>query len=438
MKIRESSLYLKCVKFLLVWCILQDFVLSTLYNLTGSILLTDVFFYTKDILLILLFLSSIKRMNFRSKLGKLIVAYFAVVIIALLLGLINGGSVTNIAQNTRGVILLPCFICIGHGIKNAKREEFDEFIKTKYLTWILISVCFGLIDYFLDITIGTKYFWRNIIGITSFLTDIKHQANRLLFDLPGNFYGYGEGGSYFSRKRLVGFWGSPLTCAYALLLPAFFYLLKVFYNRNKHIDKSKTKDFLICVLYITGIFLSYTRAIIIVLIIIFAAYTFIYANRNVPLFLLVISTFLVCLFAVDYSTIRGILYDGSTIGHINGIIGGLTKIEPSLFGHGINYAGVEGTGVGTESTYLTLLGNIGIVGLILFIIIFIYSLKAISRNSTDIITKAVMLTGIGLMVTGVVSEQLLAYTTIAPFFIMLGNELAKDGYRSTRYIRYNV
>lgn len=429
LKLSKSKLYLKSIEFIFIWCIMQDFVLSTLYNFLNNSALINILFYSKDVLFIALFLKSLNKINFHKFYGKLLISYLTVVIIAIFIALIRGGSFANIAQNIRSAVLLPCFVNIGYSIADSRRKEFDTFVKTKYMRWIFASVIFGLLDYVLDKFVGTKDIWRTIIGFTNFMTDIKHQSGRLVYGLPGNFYGYSSAG-YFSRKRLVGFWGNPLTSGYSLLIPSFYYLLSLLNIKAHRINIRAIKVFLGCMLIISGVFLSYTRIVIVLLIFIFSIYAFLNARKYMPALLTITVGLLAFLFSIDYSSIMRFLYDGSTIGHINNLNGAIDNIRFSLFGHGINYAGAEGaSGIGTESTYMTLFGNVGVVGLALFTSLLLYLLRCIQKvfKYSSNMTRAVFLSGLGLMVTGLISEQLLAYTTIAPFYILLGYEYANSG-----------
>ena len=429
LKLFKSKLYLKSIEFIFIWCILQDFVLSILYNFINNPTLINILFYSKDALFAALFLESLNRINLHKFYGKLLVSYLVVVIIAIFIALIRGGSFANIAQNARSAVLLPCFVNIGYPIADSRNKEFDTFVKTNYMRWIFASVIFGLLDYTLDKFVGTKDIWRTVIGFTNFMTDIKHQSERLVYGLPGNFYGYSSAG-FFSRKRLVGFWGNPLTSGYSLLIPGFYYLLSLLNIKVHKINTRAIKAFLSCVLIISGVFLSYTRVVIVLLIFIFSIYVFLNARRYMPALLTITVGLLTFLFFIGYLPIMRFLYDGSTIGHINGLNGAIDNIKFSLFGHGINYAGIEGaSGIGTESTYMTLLGNVGVVGLTLFMSLLLYLLRCIQRafKYSSNMTKAVFLSGLGLMITGLISEQLLAYTTIAPFYILLGYEYANSG-----------
>lgn len=423
--------YNSLVKYLMIWCILQDFVLSILYKIIGNAVLINLIFYSKDVMLVVLFLWALKKIFRKNKYQMIIYIYLLIVVFAVLISMSKGDStISSIIQNVRNVILLPCFCLIGYSIKN--RNDFEKFITNKYFKWILISVIFGIADYCLDMTIGTADWWKTGIGFTNYYSDIKQQAGKMLFGLPGNFYGsYGVG--YFAVKRLVGFWGNPLTCAYTLVIPLFYTFLKIAEKRNfRKINKGNIFSIFTFVILFLGLYFSHTRAILFLFGIIALVYIFLYMKKSPWLFLCTTSIFCIVLFMIDYSSIIKFVYDGSTIGHIQEVSNFLKQVRISVLGHGIDFAGTSSaTDIGTESAYLTLIGNVGVVGMIFYVIIFAVPIrkifKSFSKNST--MRKAVGLSGIVLMITGLLSEQLFAYTTIAPFYILMGYEFAGSCYR---------
>lgn len=421
--------YDSLVKFLLIWCVLQDFILSIFYKITNCFYVTNILFYSKDILLIVLFLWANYRVRFKYQI--IIGFYFLIVCIASIIGLCNSeNNIMSVFQNIRNVILLPSFFIIGMSLNDM--DSFKSFIEKKYLIIILISVIFGLLDYYIDSFVGTIDFWRNTIGFTKFYSDIKHQTGKMLFGLPGNFYGsYGVG--FFAVKRLVGFWGNPLTCAYTLLFPLVFLFLKIFDEETIKIDnkvlkvrKSGVKNIGVLIVFLFGLYYSHTRAIIFLVLIFYAVY-FLYHNKKYILHLSILLSFVIILYLLtNFQTFRNYIYDGSTLGHIEEVFGFIKSAELSLFGHGINYAGTSSSyNIGTESSYLTLVGNVGVVGLALFLYLYFFPLYKILINyGSSKITyfeKAILISGLIYGLTGLLSEQLFAYTTIAPFYILLGS-----------------
>lgn len=412
----KSYIYEKLIIALLFWLILQDFVLSIFYNLTGSSILTKILFYSKDIALVFLFLWSLSR-GISKKLFIGLLVFLVSVFISMLLA-IAGSQITflSLLQNVRNIILLPCFICIGYAIR--QRDYFINKCKKRFFAFIVFCAVIGIVDYYLDKLVGTVNFWRNTVGITDFLIDIKGQGVRLVEGLPGNFYGQ-YGNEFFSVKRLVSIWMNPLTAAYLMALPfVYFSISFIKYKSNSHLIKALILGF--------AIYLTHTRAIIIILLLLFVLYLILNpsTNNTILLFLIVIAGLAAAILFVN--KIYSILYDGSTMGHINAIVESLNNIGLSLFGAGFGRIGISGD-VGSESQYLTVVGNLGVLGLAVYLFFLIFPLVRINKISKkDILDKTVLYLGFGYILTGIISEQLSAYTTIVPYFILLGFTLKQS------------
>ena len=412
-----TNLISNLVFLILYWVILQDLVLSIFYKVTGSLLLTNLIFYAKDVLFVFLFVLTFFRTRFPYPFALGVIIYLAIVVWCMIYSLVfQQIGLFNVLQNVRNGILLPCFIAIGYSIRES---NLFEIRLRKYINFTLVCVVFGYIDYFADIILGTQSFWKNIVGITEFYSDIKGQADRLVNGLPGNFYGqYGQ--EFFSVKRLVGLWMGPLTAAYILLIPSVYYF-SVFI---KHIKLKKNikiiiLDVLILIYLDIAIYLTHTRAIILVLML---AYIIIYMkniNAKARLFsfiVIILSALFISTLMID--KLMQYFFDGSTIGHINSIMQVLSLNNLTLFGKGFGNFGVTGE-VGTESTYLTILGNQGLVCVIIYITFLLYfSIKCLKSKENLCFIVGVM--GIAYFLTGFISEQLTAYTSIASFYIFLG------------------
>ncbi len=410
---KKNELYEKLIVILLFWLVLQDFVLALFYNITNQIFLTNLLFYSKDILLIVLFFWCFVR-GVTKKLFYLTGCFFVCLAITFFITLfITDTEFKVILQNIRGIILLPCYVCIGFSIKSD--ASFIKSLKEKFFSFLLVCAVIGIVEYFLDKIVGTKDFWVNTVGIGKFLTDIKDQSVRLYNGLPGNFYGQ-YGNDFFSVKRLVGLWMNPLTAAYLMALPFSYYGCAFL--------KSKNYFILIKVIILgLAIYFTHTRAIILLLAVSFILYLLFNPSKNNMIILGIIAVVGIVLIGVFFEKIMAIMYDGSTIGHINGIVTSLSKMNYCIFGNGFSYAGIIGD-LGTESQYITVLGNIGIAGLIFYLIFLIYPLVIIKRYSNrNIFLMGVFYVGICYTFSGIISEQLSAYTTIAPYYIVLGFSL---------------
>ena len=247
--------------------------------------------------------------------------------------------------------------------------------------------------------------------------------------MPGNFYGQ-YGGDFFSQKRLVGIWGGPLTAAYVLTIPCITFLLFSFVEMNKI---KRIEYFVKFIIVYIAIILTYTRAIIIPLTIIIIGICLFKSQRIRVLSLLLIPTLFIII-ASKWNIVTKFLYDGSTIEHINQFTSSISQL--SIFGKGIATFGVR-TSVGTESAYISIVGQMGLIALLIYLYLFIYPFRkvkitrSINKSSnncvsikSNIFVDVMPLLLINMsaiyLITGLISEQLIAYTSICPFYILLG------------------
>lgn len=424
MRRMKVDIYEGIIWILLVWIVFQDFILAIFYHVTGSKMLTNLLFYSKDILMVILFgWALIRNRLFNRKLLIWELAYLCIFLFATINALKNAGlGLSQMLPSMRGILLLPIFVFIGYGIGNKKKFR-DNMVK-KYGFFLGIIAIFGILEFFMDAFIGTRDFWLNTVEIGKFMIDIKGQAARLIMGLPGNFYGnYGKG--FFTQKRLVSFWGGPLTAAYALSMPCIFYFVQLLEEpkeRIGYVRMSKLKKMFFFLICYGAIVLSFTRAMILLVTFFLVIYYF-KKTKNYKYLLGGIPIVLVI--GVRYfEKIFHYIYDSSAIGHINGIVGAITSI--TFLGDGIGTFGINSI-QGTESTYLTVLGQLGVIGLLVYAVGFllpIYCYKRfVVKDKLDWISVSVILCTLVYGGSGIISEQLTAYTTIAPFFILLGCEL---------------
>lgn len=403
----------KLVILLLYWLPLQDLLMGVIYRFTHSVQLTSILLYTKDVFLLILLIMCCLRKQKLTQINKLIILYIVIILFNTIatLGLADVG-LSKLVASSRGLLLCPFFLFIGSNIRNADR--FVEFLKNNYFKYIFILGVIGIVEVYLDLTVGTKSFWQNIIGIGDMYNNVKGDPNTYM-GLPGNFYGYSAAG-FFTGKRLVSLWGNPLTSAYSMLIPAVYYITVSFFIKNKL--NRNYKQYMFVLVFVCAIILSYTRAIILGMVIAIML-LFLYKNRNrvsniVVAIVMSVCVLIIYLFAGETSNIYAFLYDGSTKSHIDALISNVNRI--GLFGAGVGNFGA------TESGYFSVWGQVGLLGLILFILI---NYKAIRNafNNTWIYQEmaiAVAFSWIVFMITALISEQLTAFTTIAPAYVILG------------------
>ena len=408
-KQNQSFVYDKFVVMFLIWSVIQDFLLGFLYTLIPYIPLFKVLFYSKDIMMVALFLYALFfRLNNRNnKYYRLLMIYLIWIFIMFVVGITSGSPLLNAAASVRGFMLLPCYFVIGFSIKN--KERFSKKAKGFIETFLTIVAIIGILEYVLDLLIGTKGFWIHTIGIGNFITDIKNQGDRLVSGLPGNFYGYSNG-VFFTQKRLVSLWGGPLTAGYVLMIPFVYFLIQII---------NEKRGFIKFLINATAIVLTYTRAMILLCALI-AFILIVFYKKKYKLLLIVIPV-AATIIAWKYDRIITFLFDGSTTGHISNVITSLKHIN--ILGLGFGQFGGYSS-IGTESTYLSCLGQMGILGLVLYLLMNIYlakKLRIIYLMNKDNLALTLYLAQVIYLLSGFISEQLLAATTMMPFYIISGS-----------------
>lgn len=410
----KSNIYNMLICYLLIWVVFQDFFISIFYNITGIKSISKILLYSKDIIMISLFVDGSLKILFNKirikKLKKLFIgiySYFIVVGIYTLITLFTTDiEILSMVATLRGIILLPVFIVISLGVNNYK--ELLDFLKNKYFIFLIVIAFVGIIDFY----ISSKGFWREIIGIGKYTADIKEQANRLVEGLPGNFYGdYGSG--FFTQKRLVSVWAVPLTAAYALCIPFIYYLLSI-----KEFSKKYLKEIIYSIVLFFSIYLTHTRGILLPCIAIVLCFIIYKLRKYGYKFFITVGVLLLFFIIVFWKSIYIKIFDGSTHGHIYSLITSVKQIN--ILGSGIGTFGVW-SNISTENAYFTIMGQIGLIGLILYLWIWGVCIKVIlNKANIDKLESTILLTSFVYLFTGLISEQIFAFTTIIPYYLLLG------------------
>lgn len=417
---RQIGLYGTIVYALMVWTIFQEFVLGILYHYIHVEILIKVLFFSKDILLVILYVTALFKTKLPRRFAILQICYLPFVFVGVGTSIITKQvSITTMLSAARGLILLPAFMTIGYSV--VRNETFLSIIKKKYMNLLVLVAAVGIVDYLLDITLGTKRFWTDFVQLGSYMRDIKDAANVLYGDLPGNFYTYSAMG-YFTQKRLVSFWAHPLTSGYCLVIPFVYYFNVCFLEGKTEKDNIINKGKLLIVSI--ALFLTFTRATILPSL----AFTILcllykYRKDGGKLLLAVIaflSIFLIGLI-VFREKIFGYVYNGSTSAHIASVSSAIKEV--GVLGKGAGtFAAATTEGIWTESAYISIAGQLGIIAAFFYLLLFLLPIYyAFRRNrKTNLFVSSIAISGIIFFITGFISEQISAYTTIAPYFILSG------------------
>lgn len=418
----KSNLYDGVVFAFFYWFVLQDFVLGLFYSATKWELATNLLFYSKDVFLILFFVIALFKNRIPTKWLAFLAVWVGLLVFFFFLGYSKGMGLFSLASTSRSFLYLPCLVTIGFGVgkDGGIERRLDRFMR-----FLVLTGAFGILDMVLDAIVGTKDFWRNTVGLTAFLTDIKRQTGNLLYEgLPGNFYG-DYSGVFFSQKRLVSFFANPLTSGYVLVIPYFYYLLRALEAKEHALPNAAAACFMFLVVTLT-----FTRAVILPMI----ALTFVMIFWKKPAWrvwlLLAAAAVFAAALALFYDKIMIYLFGGSTGAHYDALAGSLATLE--LFGQGIGMYGIYGK-IGTESAYINILGQLGIFGLAVYLAGSVYVVRRVfryQRRTPSALAATLLLLTVVYAITGFVSEQLFAYTTIAPYYLMCGMFLRRQFERS--------
>lgn len=186
--LRIHGLYDTLVWVLLIWCIFQDFFLCVFLRFTGITILAKLMFYSKDIILLILFIWAISKLKIKGNILFWYVIYFAFIGMAVIVSVLSPKinlELTSLLSAVRGLVLLPTLTLIGYSVKNKCR--FMENIR-KYYKLLAVIAVIGIIEFLLDILVGTKSFWMDYLRLDDFYQAIKGASAGLENGTPGNWY----------------------------------------------------------------------------------------------------------------------------------------------------------------------------------------------------------------------------------------------------------
>lgn len=377
----------------------QDF-LAAAANLVIGKSLSLMVIVAKDLIVILLFI----YFTFKIKQNRIILYVNILIILAFLLFLfavLVFPNLSSIVASIRSILI--CFMAISVGFYGLNKVNFHSFIKI--ITFIAIIT--GLIDFIISDSL-----WFSI-NITDFITNVKNDP--VINGLPANMYG-DLGNGWFSTRRLVGLTGVPLTYGY-LLIPIVVYWINIL--------KYKPTDYFVILVNIFLIFLlyfTYTRAAYIAVII-----TIYFSTKSIvkKLFIIIFPILLLITIPTFQDAIIRALLDGSTALHILSLIEGFNQI--TFLGSGLGQVGIFAQRYGSqefslENSFLFILIQLGIPYFILYLIVFIIILKKL----TDCHYFPFRSFFIGIMITGIVSEQLFSPTSIIISYMIIGYGISKS------------
>jgi hypothetical protein len=310
------------------------------------------------------------------------------------------------AASSRNIVAPFLFLLIGlHASVWARHAVY-----LRYLVMLgFVAVVFGFIE------ANTPDFWQSLDLRT--LWEKKGISVQQDSGLPKNFFASEQVVPGEFLRRMAGPFADPVN--FGTFLFAVF--MAAWYLRG-----------LLCqIATVAAMVLAVSKGALLGLIVFFAFWTRYYASRTshlIALVLLAAGAYNFYLFTVSSST-------GSTAAHIGGFTAAFVEFPQHPFGRGLGSSGVlaglfsegsESTSAVTESGLGMVIGQLGIVGLAVYLVFFFQLSKYVLqiKNLRDK-TLAAGLLG-GFLLNAAFNEVALSPNSAAPYFIILGLVIGSD------------
>lgn len=428
MKIQKTmNIYDKLVWYLLIWCVFQDIVLAAFLRITGMVGLTKILFFSKDTILIILFLWALIKNRLPQICLFVGIIYCLIITLQSIITISKYDTInyTSLLSSIRGLILLPTLTVIGYCIYD--KEKFLLAIR-KYYFFLAIVAVIGIIEFFGDIIWGTKSFWMDFLNLEDYYVVIKGQSGGIENGTPGNWYtDIGQG--YRTQKRLISIWAAPLTAGFVLLLPCMYYMINFLKSRkliNLKIKKAYLIELFGAITCVVGLMLTFTRQTLLPFLCISVVTFIYYCNRKNRVRILVLAMILgLLLFFGVKDKIIDYIFNGSTMVHIVQLKESISQVN--FWGSGIGSFGTRFVGaIPTESQYVTIIGQTGVLTIIPYLYMLLYPVLYCRKNVCNVgdiartIICALCFSGLVFTVAGLVSETVAAFTSIAQYYVFIG------------------
>ncbi len=338
------------------------------------------------------------------------------------------------------ILLLFCaYIPISMFVNGRLNKVIDYFEIYKILKFLLIILLFTFIDFK---QFSTRWLFPLFYGLV--ILNFVHFFN--IFDFNSFLHKYYIGGiqlEYFglnslkepSVKRMVGTMGNPNINA---LVFSIFAIIFIPFNYSK-------KQLSIFLLAILMVFLCQSRTALIAwgLILIGIAILRL-ANWKWKEWILILSGIVLMYFiswalATDffkhslysnYILDGSILQTGSALGRWEAwtLLGNMI-IEKPIFGHGVNKEFFYANHIYSENEYILMAWRYGIIGLILYIGLFLYPAFILLRNHSSTIAKIALLFLALLLTTALTNNPFSDRTVVIFFAIIVGFSFNTDPFK---------
>lgn len=416
----KKNTFFYFILMLILWIVHQDIILPLFLKYGMDPLFVKGLLLSKELLLIsaiiYLIFNYFKYKKNRSLLVFIPILYIGLTLIYFWVGV--GGWYVKCAA-VRSLSLPVLLFLVGCGVKLTQNN-----IKTLIYFLIVVGIyisCFGYIERFLF----SLEFWSKNIEIGSYISQIKGVSGFVTDGVHGNIF------SNFGR-RMVGPFGNPLSFAYFLVIPTVM-MFALFHEKT---NNSKLWISLGLVILLSAIVFSITRAVILCLgISLFLYLLFSKEWKTLGHLLGVTSIILLIGFNHWFGIFVNSIYleETSAVSHFKDFMMGLQYIMANPLGRGVGMAGawaislskdVIGPG---EVSYFVIVFQIGVVGLVLFLLFwFLPNIKIWKVSSKkehfyeNILFVSITIASLCYFLTGWFSEQIFTFTSVAHYWILLG------------------
>jgi hypothetical protein len=280
------------------------------------------------------------------------------------------------------------------------RDRERRWLVPRAVLLIAAAAAYSLVEYLLPVS-----FVRDVIGVGQYWTDVKEQGFHLSpkgTGLPGNFFTSGD------MRRLSGSFGDPLAAGYTLAMGTVLAFLS-----------ERRRETWPCLMVLgIALLLTFTRGGWLLVIASLATLAVIKLSRlgwreRLGFGLAAVAAVVVLLSLPPFRRYVGDIArgrDDSTRGHLNALFHS-TGYDYTFFGAGWGQSG-GAVGRGTESVFVTLSLQVGVVGLVCYLVALVWVLMRLRRRwaSQGLLLPYLGLL-LGLLVSMAISEQLLTFNT---------------------------
>jgi hypothetical protein len=295
------------------------------------------------------------------------------------------------------------------------RDRERRWLVPRAVLLIAAAAVYSLVEYLLPVS-----FVRDVIGVGQYWTDVKEQGFHLSpkrTGLPGNFFTSGD------MRRLSGSFGDPLAAGYTLAMGTVLAFL----------SERRRETWPCLVVLGIALLLTFTRGGWLLVIASLAPLAVIRLSRlgwreRLGFGLAAVAAVVVLLSLPPFRRYVGDIArgrDDSTRGHLNALFHS-TGYDYTFFGSGWGQSG-GAVGRGTESVFVTLSLQVGVVGLVCYLVALVWVLMRLRRRwaSQGLLLPYLGLL-LGLLVSMAISEQLLTFNTGWVLLFALGLATWRD------------